>query len=147
MSRAAPTPTSAPSRKPVNLTIDGQLLGEARVYGTNLSAFLEQALAAELKQLRRYGAFRNRIPLPGRQARRRLPPMSQFTVHRNPNIASQAVYPLLLDVQVDLLGDLATRAVIPMTLVIENHRPASSAHRRPTCRATGRRSSRRSSCW
>jgi len=86
MSRAAPTSTSAPSRKPVNLSIDAQLLREARAHGINLSAFLERALAAELKQLRRlrwladncaatdaynadlrrYGAFRNRIPLPGR---------------------------------------------------------------------------------
>lgn len=86
MSRAVPTSTSTPSRKPVNLSVDAQLIGEARTHGINLSSFLEQALAAELKQLRRlrwladncaatdaynadlrrHGAFRNRIPLPGR---------------------------------------------------------------------------------
>jgi len=53
--------------------------------------------------------------------------MSQFTVHRNPNVTSQALYPLLLDVQADLLGDLATRTVIPMTFVDENRRPAFQA--------------------
>ncbi|MGB5102227.1 MAG: type II toxin-antitoxin system CcdA family antitoxin [Steroidobacteraceae bacterium] len=86
MSGAAPTSTSAPSRKPVNLSIDAQLLREARAHGINVSAFLEQALAAELKQLRRlrwlaengaatnaynedvrrHSAFRSRIQLPGR---------------------------------------------------------------------------------
>jgi toxin CcdB len=41
--------------------------------------------------------------------------MSQFTVHRNRNAATRARYPLLLDVQTDLLGELGTRVVIPIT--------------------------------
>jgi toxin CcdB len=40
--------------------------------------------------------------------------MPQFAVHRNPNPATSADYPLLLDVQSDLLGDLATRVVVPL---------------------------------
>ena len=40
--------------------------------------------------------------------------MPQFTVHRNPNPGSKAAYPLLLDVQSDLLADLGTRVVVPL---------------------------------
>lgn len=40
--------------------------------------------------------------------------MVQFTVHRNSNPATSADYPLLLDVQSDLLADLGTRVVVPL---------------------------------
>lgn len=40
--------------------------------------------------------------------------MPQFAVYRNPNPASRRRVPLLLDVQSDLLGDLATRVVVPL---------------------------------
>lgn len=40
--------------------------------------------------------------------------MPQFAVHRNPNRATRAAIPLLLDVQSDLLESLNTRAVIPL---------------------------------
>jgi toxin CcdB len=40
--------------------------------------------------------------------------MPQFTVHRNPNPDTRAAYPLLLDVQSDLLADLNTRVVVPL---------------------------------
>src|SRR5688572_24671277 len=54
-----------------------------------------------------------------RQARRiRRPPaqllMPQFSVYRNPNPDTKAAFPLLMDVQSELLHGLATRAVIPM---------------------------------
>jgi toxin CcdB len=49
--------------------------------------------------------------------------MPQFTVHRNRNAATKARYPLLLDVQTDLLESLGTRVVIPLT-------PASVATKR-----------------
>lgn len=39
----------------------------------------------------------------------------QFSIHRNKNPQSKAVFPLLLDVQSDLLEDLPTRTVIPLT--------------------------------
>lgn len=38
--------------------------------------------------------------------------MAQFDVHRNPK---RGAFPLLLDVQADLLSALATRVVVPMT--------------------------------
>jgi toxin CcdB len=39
----------------------------------------------------------------------------QFTVFRNKNARTRATYPLLVDVQSDLLEDLETRVVIPLT--------------------------------
>lgn len=41
--------------------------------------------------------------------------MEQFTVCRNKNPRSKAAFPLLVDVQSDLLEDLRTRVVIPLT--------------------------------
>ena len=41
--------------------------------------------------------------------------MAQFTVYRNKNPRSRATFPFLLDVQSDLLDELQTRAVIPLT--------------------------------
>jgi toxin CcdB len=40
--------------------------------------------------------------------------MPQFAVHRNPNRATKAAIPLLLDVQNDLLEELGTRVVVPL---------------------------------
>ena len=40
--------------------------------------------------------------------------MSQFALYQNPNPATQAAYPLLLDVQSDLIADLNTRVVVPL---------------------------------
>ena len=40
--------------------------------------------------------------------------MAQFAVYRNPNAETRATYPLLLDVQSELLGDLDTRVVVPL---------------------------------
>jgi toxin CcdB len=40
--------------------------------------------------------------------------MAQFNVHRNPNAASRASFPFLLDVQSDLISDLGTRVVVPL---------------------------------
>lgn len=41
--------------------------------------------------------------------------MSQFTVYRNRNAHTKTIFPLLVDVQSNLLEDLQTRAVIPLT--------------------------------
>lgn len=41
--------------------------------------------------------------------------MAQFTVYRNRNPSTKGEYPLLLDIQTDLLEELATRVVIPLT--------------------------------
>jgi len=41
--------------------------------------------------------------------------MAQFTVYRNRNARTRATFPLLVDVQSDLLEELQTRVVIPLT--------------------------------
>ena len=41
--------------------------------------------------------------------------MAQFSVYRNKNAQTKATFPLLVDVQSDLLEPLNTRVVIPMT--------------------------------
>jgi toxin CcdB len=43
--------------------------------------------------------------------------MAQFTVYKNKNPRSKTTYPLLVDVQADLLDELQTRLVIPLTKV------------------------------
>lgn len=45
--------------------------------------------------------------------------MPQFDVYRNPNPASRARIPFLLDVQSDLLRMLATRVVVPLGTVAQ----------------------------
>lgn len=40
--------------------------------------------------------------------------MPQFAVHRNPNAATKAAVPFLLDVQSDLIAELGTRVVVPL---------------------------------
>jgi toxin CcdB len=40
--------------------------------------------------------------------------MAQFRVYRNPAPASKARFPLLLDIQGDLIGTLETRVVVPL---------------------------------
>lgn len=41
--------------------------------------------------------------------------MAQFTVYANPNRSTHATYPYLLDIQSDLLDDLRTTVVIPLS--------------------------------
>lgn len=41
--------------------------------------------------------------------------MAQFTVYKNKNPRSKTTYPLLVDAQADLLDELQTRPVIPLT--------------------------------
>ena len=41
--------------------------------------------------------------------------MSQYYVYKNPNPATRAQYPYLLDIQSDLLSELRTTLVIPVT--------------------------------
>jgi len=64
--------------------------------------------------------------------------MPLFTVYRNPNPASRRRVPLLLDVQSELLDDLATRVVVP--LVPASQRKAQSVKKlMPTVVAGGQR--------
>jgi toxin CcdB len=62
----------------------------------------------------------------------------QFALHRNRNAATRVRFPFLLDVQTDLLEDLGTRVVIPLT-------PATAASKRgamqtltPICTVEGK---------
>ena len=41
--------------------------------------------------------------------------MAQFTVYRNKSARTKALFPFLVDVQSDLLEDLQTRVVIPLS--------------------------------
>lgn len=41
--------------------------------------------------------------------------MPRFSVYRNANPDSKAAYPFLLDVQSDLIAELATRVVVPLS--------------------------------
>jgi toxin CcdB len=41
--------------------------------------------------------------------------VAQFTVYKNKNPRSKTTYPLLVDAQADLLDELQTRLVIPLT--------------------------------
>jgi toxin CcdB len=43
--------------------------------------------------------------------------MPQFSVYKNKNPGTKAIFPLLLDVQSSLLDDLHSRVVIPLTRV------------------------------
>ncbi len=64
--------------------------------------------------------------------------MPQFAVHRNRNGATRARYPLLLDVQSDLLEDLRTRVVIPLTPASATTKRTSLQNLTPLCTVEGK---------
>lgn len=43
--------------------------------------------------------------------------MSQFSVYRNRNAATRSAYPLILNVQSDLISETGTRVVVPLVPV------------------------------
>jgi toxin CcdB len=45
--------------------------------------------------------------------------MPQFAVYRNANSETNEAFPLLVDVQADVLADLRTRAVVPLAKAVE----------------------------
>lgn len=49
--------------------------------------------------------------------------MSQFCVFRNRNGATRSAYPLLLNVQSDLISETGTRVVVPMVPVERGRHP------------------------
>lgn len=52
--------------------------------------------------------------------------MAQFSVYQNKNKATQATYPLLLNIQNDLLASMTTCVVVPLTpLQTMAHQPMS----------------------
>ncbi|MEW5790722.1 MAG: CcdB family protein [Pseudomonadota bacterium] len=56
--------------------------------------------------------------------------MAQFDVYRNPNPATSAVVPYLLNVQSDLLDRLATRVVVPLVRAAELEHTAAQLNPR-----------------
>ena len=42
--------------------------------------------------------------------------MAQFDVYENPSKASKKAYPYILDIQCDLIDNIATRIVVPLAL-------------------------------
>lgn len=62
--------------------------------------------------------------------------MGQFDVYRNPNPATRKTLPFLLDVQADLLDDLATRVVAPLLIASELDQPAK--HLNPKFKVEGK---------
>ena len=58
--------------------------------------------------------------------------MAQFDVYKNPR---GGAYPLLLDIQADILGALATRVVVPLIAVKKYGKPITRLH--PTARIGG----------
>lgn len=63
--------------------------------------------------------------------------MAQFDVHRNPDAASRRRFPLLLDVQSDLLDTLATRVVVPLAAANDHVLPVAGLM--PVFEVDGRR--------
>lgn len=61
--------------------------------------------------------------------------MAQFDVYLNPNAKTRDAVPYLLDVQVDLLGGLATRVVVP--LVTSEEMTAAARHLNPEFKIKG----------
>jgi toxin CcdB len=45
--------------------------------------------------------------------------MPQFAIYRNANPGTSEVFPFLVDVQADLLAELQTRTVIPLSKAVE----------------------------
>ncbi|MDZ7768339.1 MAG: type II toxin-antitoxin system CcdA family antitoxin [Woeseiaceae bacterium] len=121
--RSANVPKTA--KKPVNLSINSDLLAVARKLKINLSATMEAALvdAVTRKQRERWleenqaaiEAYNERVNTDGvfSDGLREIL-MPQFAVYRNPNPATRTAIPLLLDVRSDLLEALVTRVVIPL---------------------------------
>ncbi len=57
--------------------------------------------------------------------------MAQFSVHRNRNAATRGRFPLLLDVQTDMLDGLGTRVVVPLAPATAMARRAAMATLNP----------------
>lgn len=64
--------------------------------------------------------------------------MRQFCVYRNRNVHTRAVYPLLLNVQSDLIEETGTRVVVPMVPVIRGKRPPTISSLAPIIDVNGK---------
>lgn len=64
--------------------------------------------------------------------------MPQFSVYQNPNEATKARFPLLLDAQTDLLSEIATRIVVPLCAATPAARRSAMHAVTPICRVAGK---------
>ena len=58
--------------------------------------------------------------------------MRQFCVYRNRNAATRALYPLLLNVQSDLISETGTRVVVPLVPILRGSAPPTISALTPT---------------
>lgn len=64
--------------------------------------------------------------------------MRQFGVYRNRNAHTRALYPLLLNVQSDLIEETGTRVVVPMVPVQRGKRPPAISSLAPVVDINGK---------
>jgi toxin CcdB len=64
--------------------------------------------------------------------------MRQFVVYRNRNEHTRALYPLLLNVQSDLIEETGTRVVVPMVPAMRGRRPPSISSLAPIMDVNGK---------
>jgi len=64
--------------------------------------------------------------------------MHQFGVYRNRNEHTRALYPLLLNVQSDLIEETGTRVVVPMVPVQRGKRPPTISSLAPIVDVNGK---------
>jgi toxin CcdB len=64
--------------------------------------------------------------------------MRQFLVYRNRNEGTRALYPLLLNVQSDLIEETGTRVVVPMVPATRGRRPPSISSLAPIMEVNGK---------
>ncbi|MFT4255615.1 MAG: CcdB family protein [Pseudoxanthomonas sp.] len=64
--------------------------------------------------------------------------MRQFVVYRNRNEDTRKVYPLLLNIQSDLVADTGTRVVVPLVPVSGGRKPPSISRLTPVLEVDGK---------
>ncbi len=65
--------------------------------------------------------------------------MRQFVVYRNRNAMTRNVYPLLLNVQSDLIAETGTRVVVPLVPLSGSRKPPSISTLTPELDVDGKR--------
>lgn len=64
--------------------------------------------------------------------------MRQFCVYRNRNAATHSAYPLLLNVQSDLISETGTRVVVPMVPAVRGRHPPPISSLAPILEVNGK---------
>lgn len=64
--------------------------------------------------------------------------MHQFCVYRNRNAATRSAYPLLLNIQSDLISETGTRVVVPMVPATRGRHPPMITSLTPVMEVNGK---------